>query len=312
LNLLIKINAHQMLGLTLSQLLDFIVDVANQYHFFQRTSATTTATASESHKILPLYHTFYHAADVMTMLHYFCHDLKANEFLTDMDRVCLMVAALCHDIGHPGLNNHFQVSMKTELAKQFGDKSTLEMYSVYLTINHVATALEREKFIETIRDFILSTDMMYHQELEKQQKAGETAPAVLNEKGRFDLCRILLHAADISNMTRPWSIAKQWSDLVVQEFYLQGDEEKKNQKTVSPGMDRDSNTQASISLKFGSFIHPFFEALAHLLPASYILVDYLSSNRLLWETAAGNTEHMSKKRKISSSGDTCSTHLLPN
>lgn len=63
-------------------MLDFLIDVAGKY--------TTEAS----------YHTFYHAADIVTVLCYLCHDLNADKYLTDMDVTFLMVAALCHDAGH--------------------------------------------------------------------------------------------------------------------------------------------------------------------------------------------------------------------
>jgi hypothetical protein len=132
--------------------------------------------------------------------------------------------------------------------------------------------------IETIKDLILSTDMEYHSDLVNQINHLKTF------KDRTSLCRVLLHAADISNMARPWLISKQWSDLIVQEFFSQGDEEKKLKMTISPGMDREVCSQQSISLKFGQVILPYFESLVSILPKSQILVDNLMKNRVHWES----------------------------
>jgi hypothetical protein len=81
LSLFVLSNIHESLEVTVSQLLDFLIDVADKY---------TTAP----------YHTFYHASDVVTMLYYFCHDLNANQYFSNLDKSFLMLAALCHDIGH--------------------------------------------------------------------------------------------------------------------------------------------------------------------------------------------------------------------
>lgn len=62
-------------------MLDFLIDVASKY---------TEAP----------YHTFYHAVDIVTMLYYLSHELNADKYLTNVDLSFLMVAALCHDIGH--------------------------------------------------------------------------------------------------------------------------------------------------------------------------------------------------------------------
>lgn len=157
---------------------------------------------------------------------------------------------------------------------------------------------------DTIKDLILSTDMAYHSELVKQadqlvhliaqarqssnKRKHSTSttlipPTNLDSQNRTGLCRILLHAADISNMARPWVISKQWSDLIVQEFFSQGDEERKRKMTISPGMDRKACSQPSISLKFGQLILPYFESLVTLLPKSHVFVDFLLANRTQWE-----------------------------
>lgn len=81
LSLFVRSNVHKVLDLSVSQLLDFLIDVAYKY---------TKAP----------YHTFYHAVDIVTILYYLCHDLNADMYLTDLDKSILLVAALCHDIGH--------------------------------------------------------------------------------------------------------------------------------------------------------------------------------------------------------------------
>ena len=91
---------------------------------------------------------------------------------------------------------------------------------------------------KTMIELILSTDMSIHFALADQlsecvtrvfiplrsSRAMETV--VLAERDRMTILRSLLHAADISNPAKQWEISKKWSDLVVQEFYEQGDREK--------------------------------------------------------------------------------------
>jgi hypothetical protein len=162
------------------------------------------------------------------------------------------------------------------LYAQYGDRSTLESYSVDLTIQLLNKHnIRHVEMNETIKDLILSTDMEYHQDLVNQINQPQ--------QNKISLCRILLHAADISNMARPWLISKQWSDLIVQEFFAQGDEEKRLKMTISPGMDRQMCSQQSISLKFHQLILPFFESLVNIIPKSKTLVHYLVANRLHWE-----------------------------
>ncbi|KAK4520241.1 uncharacterized protein ATC70_008374 [Mucor velutinosus] len=296
LSLFVRSNVHKVFDLSVSQLLDFLIDVADRY---------TEAP----------YHTFYHAVDIVTILYYLCHDLNADRYLTDLDKSILLVAALCHDIGHPGFTNSFQINTKTELAEKYGGTSTLETYSVHLTMELLNKHNTANSHVvrDTIKDLILSTDMAYHSELVKQadqlihlieqarspssgnKRKHSTSTTLmptanLDAESRTSLCRILLHAADISNMARPWVISKQWSDLIVQEFFSQGDEERKRKMTISPGMDRELCSQPSISLKFGQLILPYFESLVSLLPKSHVFVDFLVANSTRWERLDQHTQ----------------------
>ena len=46
-----------------------------------------------------------------------------------------------------------------------------------------------------------------------------------------------VHLADLSNPTKPWLINKKWATLVVEEFFIQGDHEKRLGLPVGPGHD---------------------------------------------------------------------------
>lgn len=265
--LFIRLDVHHYLQVSPSQLLEFIMDVANEY---------TEAP----------YHTFYHAADIVTILYYLCQDYNVRTRLTKKDISLLLIAALCHDIGHPGFTNSFQINTKTDLGIRYQGKSILESYSVDLTMELLNRHHIKLKNIGVLEDLILWTDMIYHSELEQQANLLSSTWNIHDkymEEERNCLCRILLHAADISNMARPWLISKQWSDLIVQEFFTQGDEEKSRQLMISPGMDREHCSQKDISLNFGKVILPYFEVLTKFIPSSCVLFDYLTSNQIFWK-----------------------------
>ncbi|OBZ84107.1 3',5'-cyclic-nucleotide phosphodiesterase regA [Choanephora cucurbitarum] len=262
-------HVHQTLDISTLELLDFLIDVSKQY------------------KIETYYHTFHHAVDVMTMLYYLIYQLDAYPYLSKLDIASLMIAALCHDIGHPGFTNAFQVKNQTELAMKYGTKSTLESYSVDLTLALLRKHQFRHNQLEDmIGDLILSTDMENHLALEHQAYHLASCihtPLPKTYWTRRTLSHLLLHAADISNMARPWKISKLWSDRITQEFLIQGDQEKKQKMPVSPGMDRDTVSQAANSIRFGQFILPFFQALVSILPKSRSLMDSITENCIRWE-----------------------------
>jgi len=95
--------------------------------------------------------------------------------------------------------------------------------------------------------------------------------------------------------------------LVVQEFFLQGDEEKKLGLAVSPNMDRGTSDQYQISIGFIEFLtKPFFEALAELLPAIQEMVDHMASNCERWRQMQAE----SKQADRSDRADRESTPIL--
>ncbi|KAG0163208.1 hypothetical protein DFQ28_007730 [Apophysomyces sp. BC1034] len=321
LGLFAKLKVLDTLEIDASQMLDFFIDVDAAY-------------------LDAPYHSFYHAVDIVTVLYYMLTELVAVRYLSPLDVATLLLSALCHDAGHPGYTNLYQVNCKTPIAKRYNNTSVLESFSVeigqdLLHKHKLLKSLEdhhQQTFLEKFENMILSTDMVYHYDLQEQLGSLEemvsyimwldtddtsdadslmwdmswcsdndsstmddnsssssscSAPddegLVLDEKQRQDLSRILLHAADISNTVRPWPISKQWSDLIVQEFFRQGDAEKAAGMQVSPGMDREHASQPAISLKFGDFVvKPYFEALASVLPAGHVFLDHLAHNREEW------------------------------
>lgn len=168
--------------------------------------------------------------------------------------------------------------------------SVLENYSCQLT----AAILESGSLLrncepevhQCVMEHILATDMAFHFSLVdelKQLLEGWPSEGQVPPSSRRRLCSMLLHAADISNAVRPWPLCKAWSDMVVSEFFHQGDLERRNELPVSPNMDRDSSSQAQIALDFDEYIvRPFFEALASFFPDASVFLHHLFSNRKRW------------------------------
>lgn len=62
------------------------------------------------------YHCFYHAIDVAFVVFYILETLGVQRQLglSKVDTAALLIAALAHDILHPGLNNLYQVRLILE------------------------------------------------------------------------------------------------------------------------------------------------------------------------------------------------------
>lgn len=69
------------------------------------------------------YHNFRHAVDVTHNVFLFLELCEAKEFLSDMEVMALMVAAMFHDVDHPGVNNNFLIQSRDPLAVLYNHKS---------------------------------------------------------------------------------------------------------------------------------------------------------------------------------------------
>ncbi|CAM9808568.1 unnamed protein product, partial [Discosporangium mesarthrocarpum] len=72
------------------------------------------------------YHNLYHAVDVMHACTLLLSSLGVGGLLTELEQLGLVLAGLCHDLDHPGLNNKYQVASNSNLALRYNDQAPLE------------------------------------------------------------------------------------------------------------------------------------------------------------------------------------------
>lgn len=151
--------------------------------------------------------------------------------------------------------------------------------------------ISRRRIIESI----LATDMAFHQKQMStiknkietfEIKKGNNIERMLlfdnvnktyeNQQAVLDLC---LHAADISSPAKSFNICQTWKEKVYEEFFLQGDNEKKAGLPVSLLCDRDTTNVTRSQIGFISFVvTPTFEHLCNFIPEVNIHLHNLNSN----------------------------------
>lgn len=62
------------------------------------------------------YHNSVHAADVTQAMHCFIQEKRIGPHLSPMETMCSILAAVTHDLDHPGVNQHFLIATKSHLA----------------------------------------------------------------------------------------------------------------------------------------------------------------------------------------------------
>jgi len=135
--------------------------------------------------------------------------------LTPFDALTLLISAIGHDVGHPGVNNAFLVSLNSPLAQLYNDRSVLEAFhcAAYSQIlrRYWKAAFEDSGMRKLLINSILATDMGVHFKYmsdlgnlqQKLHDNGNTtdgwSPQMLDEY-RTLACGLLIKCADISNV----------------------------------------------------------------------------------------------------------------
>lgn len=94
----------------------------------------------------------------------------------------------------------------------------------------------------------------------------------------------ILHVADISNPAKLTTTYKNWIDLVFQEFFFQGDLEKKENIQISLLCDRTTTDITKSQIGFIKFVvKPTFEIIRQISPEVKTYMDYINKNLKLLE-----------------------------
>eukprot|EP00899_Mesostigma_viride_P009382 jgi/Mesvir1/18445/Mv14303-RA.6 len=204
------------------------------------------------------YHNSTHIADVANSLYHLIKFSGLAAYLSQLDILAAITAALVHDFRHPGLNNDFVVKAADEMALRYNDRTVLENFHVaeaFLLMTddklNFLGALNAEDYRyvrNVIIELVLGSDLKRHFELveafKKRAKDKESPLSKSNEGDRLLLMQVALKVADIGHAAKKLAIHKKWTDAITEEFYLQGDKERAAGFKVSPFMDRENNNLA--------------------------------------------------------------------
>ena len=105
-----------------------------------------------------------------------------------------------------------------------------------------------------------------------------------------------MHTADISNPAKPLKVCLQWTELVMEEFFRQGDLEAKLGMPISPFYDREKTSTAQCQMGFiNVLVKPLFAEFTALLgePATSDCYGPLEGNLTGWETHGNDLLKMS-------------------
>ena len=259
------------------------------------------------------YHTDLHAADIThTTYIYFKVGLINDIIKIDSLSVCaLFLSCLCHDYKHPGINNNYLIETNNPIALNFNDISVLENMHISETFKlihsneecNIFDKFEKNNYKKIRKQMIscvLNTDMSLHKEsLDFMNKFlnNNDNKNINIEQYNQDFMNLIIHSADISNPTKSFDIYYKWAELVVEEFYLQGDKEK--ELGLNCSCDRNIISLYKSQLGFIDYIEiPFYGLFVKVFPKLKFVMDNLNNNRerikLLEDDKKKNKEEKNK------------------
>ncbi|ETV82489.1 hypothetical protein, variant 1 [Aphanomyces astaci] len=235
------------------------------------------------------YHNFYHAFQVLHSAHI---QLKVHmrKLLTGLDIFALMIAALCHDVDHPGNNNDFEVKCVSSIALTHNDDAVLERHHcrvTFLILNTPSTNILEKVAPDAFRSIrrtiircIMATDMANHF---TQCKALENMSRhqLQDAVNRMVVMELIVHASDLSAQALPYKLAFKWGDRALDEFQNQAREEADMNLPVAPFMENLESKGARLSVQ-SNFIcyvlQPLWTSYGLLVPQMRFYTESLNNN----------------------------------
>lgn len=258
------------------------------------------------------YHNYSHAVDVVLSVYRLLNVLNWSKWLGEMETYALLVSALCHDLGHPGKTNPFLVETCHELSLRYNDKSPLEnmhcsklfilckdasknVFSLFEKTDYkrarsvcitAILATDNAKHFDMVKEvkkiYQINTDLCDAQMEDPENYADGYVMEVLRKDTMFWI-KVMLHLADISNPLKPFGVYREWASRVLDEFFAQGDEEKRLGIPVGMLNDREKVSMPGSEHGFINFlVAPLLTSVVRIFPMIFPLAEQMTRNLEQW------------------------------
>lgn len=265
----------------------FNMDIMNLVRFLSMTE--------KAYHIENPYHNSLHAADVLQALHSVCQEPKIHSSITPIERLASILAAILHDVDHPGVNQTFLINTSSYLTYIHGEHSLLEQHHIHsahgiITESRLLDHLPKETqetILGLVDSLILVTDFTEHkqylEEFDGRLSHGLDMEVV---EDRVFVLKMAMKCADISNQARTWNVCQNWSRRITEEFFRQGDNERSLRLPISFLCDRNTVNVPDSQKGFILFMaRPLFSLWDRLMMSqtSRHIISNLDANKSNWE-----------------------------
>ena len=186
--------------------------------------------------------------------------------------------------------------MRDSLALKYNDKSVLENHHVAASFQilqgdkfNIFSNFSRDDY-NKIRgmmiSMVLSTDMAFHfSHLAKLKGRLASQDFNIQENDKKMCMDEIIHAADISNPIKPFFLCSKWTDKVLEEFWNQGDLERKAGFPISYLMDRFTVNKAKSQIGFiDVIVSPTYDVIKNYLPELENYMANFETNKDNWKS----------------------------
>lgn len=221
------------------------------------------------------YHNFEHAFNVLHSV--YCILIRNTEMFTFIERVALVIGAVCHDLDHRGFTSNFLQTNGSPLVTLYHE-SPLENHHFWVTkiildstnLLRSVNQSDQKAIMTCIKKLILATDLTQH--LKNRSKVrdicDDNSLDWKNDGHRELITNILMTSADLSGQAKRFDVAQRLVNNVLSEFYQEGDLQKKMGIIPMAVMDREqTNNIPDYQVQFLNRICvPCYELLGLILP----------------------------------------------
>eukprot|EP00928_Gymnodinium_smaydae_P012375 TRINITY_DN14493_c0_g3_i1.p1 TRINITY_DN14493_c0_g3~~TRINITY_DN14493_c0_g3_i1.p1 ORF type:complete len:817 (+),score=141.38 TRINITY_DN14493_c0_g3_i1:75-2525(+) len=288
-------------------------DVFASFSLAKNSLSVVMKTMQARYSTTNQYHNWTHAFGTFHATFLMLDSAAFGGVLPEASVLSLLLAALGHDVEHPGVTNAFLVNAEDALALRYNDVAVLENHHAAVTCGILKNSDPYifEDCVHEVRNHIrklvvasiLGTDMAKHQEIVASLETSNFELQRVREEGSklpkenaLQLSVALLHCADISHPMLPWNVHKHISKLICEEFHAQYTEEQRLGLPSLPFMGKDPNSVLATAPTQVGFIQfvvtPLFSAMSFIAGENLLvpLMNNLNNNRKNWQELADGKE----------------------
>jgi hypothetical protein len=135
---------------------------------------------------------------------------------------------------------------------------------------------------------------------ENVEKVFEGVDSVTKFTIQQEFLNVMIHAADVSNPTKPLDIYLVWAQKVVDEFFIQGDKERELGMKISFLCDRNTVSLPQSQLGFiEGVVQPMYNMIVEFFPELEYATNNINVNREYFKKAkAKEDEEKAAKERI--------------